>query len=110
MAAIIKGDNIIGIVEHHTRLLHPQKIERLLIQFANGRLSDEEVFKDNGHGLFFLDHPPNFSEIQKLVATGPNRSILARTTLPVYFAAPAGDVMMTGPIGLVEVAKKKFKF
>jgi len=109
MAAIIKEHKIIGIVEHHTNMLTPQKMEHLLIQFANGRLSNEEVFKDNGHGLFYLDNPPNFSQIKKFVATGPNRSILAGTALPVYFVAPAGDVMMTGPIGLVEVAKKKFK-
>ncbi|UCH02346.1 MAG: hypothetical protein JSV20_00690, partial [Candidatus Bathyarchaeota archaeon] len=108
MAAIIKEHKIIGIVEHHTSILNPQKIEHLLIRFANGRLSNEEVFEDNGHGLFYLDNPPNFSKIQKLVVTGPNRSILTGTALPVHFAAPAGDVMMTGPIGLVRVALKKF--
>jgi uncharacterized protein (DUF1786 family) len=96
-------------MEHHTQLLNPRKIERLLIDFADGKLTDEEVFKDNGHGLFFLAKPPGFSKIEMIAATGPNRNILAKTNLPVYFAAPAGDVMMTGPVGLVEAVKRKFK-
>jgi uncharacterized protein (DUF1786 family) len=109
IAAIISEGNIVGVVEHHTRLLNPQKLERLLVDFADGKLTDEEVFRDNGHGLFFLSEPPMFSKMERVAATGPNRNILAKTNLSVHFAAPAGDVMMTGPIGLVEAAKSKFK-
>ncbi len=109
MAAIILREKIVGVMEHHTRLLNPQKIKRLLVSFADGRLSDEEVFKDGGHGLFFLSEPPGFSKIERVAATGPNRSVLAQTSLPVHFATPVGDVMMTGPIGLVEATKRKFK-
>lgn len=109
MASIISEGNIVGVMEHHTGLLNPQKIESLLVNFANGKLSNEEVFKDNGHGLFFLTKPPGFSKIEKMVATGPNRHILAKTNLSFHFASPAGDVMMTGPIGLVEATKRKFK-
>jgi uncharacterized protein (DUF1786 family) len=109
MAAIISEGEIVGVLEHHTRLLNPQKIERLLVDFANGKLTDEEVFKDNGHGLFFLAEPPRFSRIEKIAATGPNRNILSKTKLSVHFASPAGDVMMTGPVGLVEAAKRRFK-
>jgi len=109
MAALISERNIAGVMEHHTRLLNPQKIGQLLVDFADGKLTDEEVFKDNGHGLFFLSEPPGFSKMEIVAATGPNRSILAETNLCVHFAAPSGDVMMTGPIGLVEVTKRKFK-
>jgi len=109
MAAIILEGNVIGVMEHHTRLLNPQKIERLLVDYADGKLTDEEVFKDNGHGLFFLEEPPSFLKIEKIAATGPNRDILTKTHLSVHFANPAGDVMMTGPIGLVEAAKRKFE-
>ena len=108
MAAIIFRGRIVGLLEHHTQALNPHKIERLLIDFADGELSNEDVFKDGGHGLFFLDDPPRFSKIKTIAATGPNRHILAKTNLSIHFAAPAGDVMMTGPIGLVEVAKRKF--
>jgi len=109
MAAIISRERIVGVMEHHTRLLNPRKIEHLLVNFADGRLSDEEVFKDGGHGLFFLSEPPSFSKIERVAATGPNRNILAKTNLSVHFAAPVGDVMMTGPMGLVEATKRKFK-
>lgn len=107
IAAIISRDEINAVLEHHTRLLNPQKIERLLKDFADGTLSDGEVFEDNGHGMFYLRNPPGFSEIGKVVATGPNRKVLEKTNLQVHFAAPAGDVMMTGPIGLVEATKRK---
>lgn len=107
MATIISAGKIVGMLEHHTRLLTPQKIERMLMEFADGKLSDEEVFQDDGHGLFFLSDPPGFSEVEKIAATGPNRKILGNANLPVHFAAPAGDVMMTGPMGLVEATFRK---
>ncbi|MFQ5834701.1 MAG: DUF1786 domain-containing protein [bacterium] len=109
MAAIISGGSIMGVMEHHTRFLSPLKIEKSLIDFADGRLTDEEIFKDSGHGLFFLSEPPGFSNIETVAVTGPKKNILAGANLPVYFAAPAGDVMMTGPIGLIEVTKRKFR-
>ena len=108
MAAIISNGNIVGMMEHHTSLLDPQKIERFLINFADRKLSDKEVFEDGGHGLFFLTEPPSFLDIDRVAATGPNRNILVKTKLSFHFAAPAGDVMMTGPIGLIEAAKRKF--
>ncbi|MFW6117819.1 MAG: hypothetical protein ACOC6G_04455 [Thermoproteota archaeon] len=55
----------------------------------------------------FLSEPPGFSRIEEIIVTGPNRKILTRGSLPVHTAAPAGDVMMTGPIGLVEAAEKR---
>jgi uncharacterized protein (DUF1786 family) len=106
MAAIIAGGEVTAVLEHHTRLLNPQKMERLLRDFADGKLCDEEVFEDNGHGMFYLKKPPGFSKIEKVVVTGPNRKVLAETNLNVHFATPAGDVMMTGPIGLVEATKR----
>jgi len=109
MAAILSEGNIVGVMEHHTRLLNPRKIERLLVDFADGKLTDEEVFKGNGHGLFFLSKPPGFSKIERIAATGPNRNILTKTNLSVHLAAPAGDVMLTGPVGLVEATRRKFK-
>ena len=109
MAAIVSKGEVVAVLEHHTRLLNPQRMEQLLKDFADGKLSDEEVFKDDGHGMFYLKKPPGFSAIKKVVVTGPNRNILAKTNLQVHFATPAGDVMMSGPIGLVEATKRKHK-
>ena len=107
MAAIIANGEVIGILEHHTRLLNSKKIEKLLKDFTNGKLTNNQVFEDNGHGVFFLKKPPGYQKIEKIVATGPNRKILQETSLDVHFATPAGDVMMSGPIGLVEATKIK---
>lgn len=107
MAAIIAKGKIVGLMEHHTRLMNTQKMEQILIDFTDGKLTNEGVFNDNGHGLFFLSEPPGFSSIEEIIATGPNRKILTRSSLKVHTAVPAGDVMMTGPMGLVEAAKKK---
>jgi uncharacterized protein (DUF1786 family) len=107
MAAIISGGEVTAVLEHHTRLLSPEKMEKLLRDFADGKLSDDAVFGDNGHGMFYLKKPPGFNEIEKVVVTGPNRSLLAKAGFPVHFATPAGDVMMTGPMGLVEATKRK---
>jgi uncharacterized protein (DUF1786 family) len=109
IAALISDGNITGILEHHTRMLSPTKIERFLIDFTNGTISDNEVFKDGGHGLFYLAKAPGFTEIDRILATGPNRRLLAESNLEISFANPAGDVMMTGPIGLVEASIRKLR-
>jgi hypothetical protein len=40
--------------------------------------------------------------VECIVATGPMRKILEKTDLNVHYAAPAGDVMMAGPVGLIK--------
>jgi uncharacterized protein (DUF1786 family) len=107
MAALISEGRITGVMEHHTRYLDHRKLRRLLIDFMNGSLTDEEVFSDKGHGAFYITDPLGSKNIDTIVATGPNRNILEKTGLPVHFAAPAGDVMMSGPIGLIEAAKAR---
>ena len=107
IAAIVSRGEITAIMEHHTRLLNPQKIEKNLVNFVDGKLSNEEILKDKGHGLFFLTDPPGVSNIEKIVVTGPQRNLLTKSNLPIHFAAPGGDVMMTGPIGLVEATLRR---
>ena len=109
MAAIISESEISVLMEHHTRRFTSLKIRQLLTDFADGKLSDKEVFEDGGHGLFYLSKPTSFPKIEVIAATGPNRSVIRETGLQVHFAAPAGDVMMTGPVGLIEAAKRKFE-
>ncbi|MCW4038208.1 MAG: DUF1786 domain-containing protein, partial [Candidatus Bathyarchaeota archaeon] len=73
MAALLEDEEIVGVLEHHTQLLNPQKIDRLLVAFADGRMSNEEVFRDRGHGSFLLKEPMGFSTIETIAVTGPNR-------------------------------------
>ena len=109
MAAIISKGGIQCLMEHHTCLLNPEKLERLLVNFADGNLANEEVFREGGHGLFYLEEPSGFSKVNIIAVTGPNRKLASKTDLPCYFAVPGGDMMMTGPIGLIEATKRKYK-
>ncbi len=105
VATKISNGEVTGIVEHHTRLLSAQKIEELLVVFDDGKLRGEEVFQDGGHGLFLLRDPSGFSEINRIVAMGPNRGIVSGLSLNVHFTVPVGDVIMTGPIGQIEAVQ-----
>ena len=95
-------------MEHHTCILDSKKLEQLVVRFADGDLTNEVVFREGGHGLFYLPQPPGFSQIDVIAVTGPNRKLASKTNLPNYFAAPGGDMMMTGPIGLVEATNRKY--
>jgi len=107
-ATILKGE-IGGILEHHTELLTPKRLKRLLKDFADGKLTDEDVFSDGGHGLAFARKPQGFSKIDLIAVTGPNRHLIEKAGIEAHFASPAGDMMMTGPMGLVAAAKKKYQ-
>lgn len=109
MAATISKGYIRGLMEHHTCLLDPEKLERLLVKFADGNLTNEEVFREGGHGLFYLREPLGFSKVEMISVTGPKRELATKIDFPCYFAVPGGDMMMTGPIGLVEAINRKYK-
>ncbi len=104
MASIIKNRRIYGIMEHHTKLLNAKRLERFIRKFINGKLADNEVFGDGGHGAFYTS--PIKSRIEFITVTGPNRDMITETGLKHYFAVPGGDMMMTGPLGLVRVTKE----
>lgn len=109
MMALIKEGRIIALLEHHTHMLNKNKIRDLFVKLAEGSITNEDVFNDGGHGVFYLDAPPGIDEVERIVVTGPNRSIVENLNLPIHFAAPAGDVMITGPIGLIAAIKEKFR-
>jgi len=108
MAALLKEGMILALLEHHTKALNPEDLKRDLMGFADGKLEDEDVFARGGHGLFYLQDPPGFSEVGLIAATGPQREMMARSGLAVYYPAPYGDMMMTGPAGLIWTAEEKF--
>lgn len=104
-AALIQEDRIFGIYEHHTGLLTPDKLAQHLSRFQAGELKHEEIFDDNGHGCTI--HPDYLRErpFTFTVITGPRRS-LARGW-PGVFAAPLGDMMLTGCFGLADAWLEK---
>jgi uncharacterized protein (DUF1786 family) len=104
-AALIQEDRMFGIYEHHTGMLTPDKLAQHLSRFQAGELKHEEIFGDNGHGCAI--HPDYHSErpFTFTVITGPRRS-LARGW-PGVFAAPLGDMMLTGCFGLADAWLEK---
>ncbi|NYB52047.1 MAG: DUF1786 domain-containing protein [Methanobacteriaceae archaeon] len=99
LAASFTDGKIHGVFEHHTSLLTPKRIEELVLRLCEGNITHQEVHEEGGHGAWAVEGIGSYGCV---VATGPKRSILAETDLQVHNAAPGGDVMMTGPAGLIK--------
>ena len=97
-AASIKDGLIQGVFEHHTRNLTNEKLEYYLKRLAKGTITNSEVKDDHGHGACVI----NPIKIEKVIVTGPKRNLIENTNLNWHHATPAGDVMMTGTVGLIK--------
>jgi uncharacterized protein (DUF1786 family) len=105
VAALIKGDKVWGIYEHHTSLLTPVRLKGHLDQFRSERLTNQEIFDEMGHGCELLPGAKEVSPFTHLSITGPHRERFA--SLQGHMAAPFGDMMLTGCFGLVEAVKRR---
>ncbi|MDQ3809579.1 MAG: DUF1786 domain-containing protein [Chloroflexota bacterium] len=88
----------VGLFEHHTGELTPERLGRYIDQLGGGSISNEEVFNDKGHGALVLDAapPPDL-----LATTGPRRALLVDSGRRPYLAVPHGDMMLAGNFGLL---------
>jgi uncharacterized protein (DUF1786 family) len=109
LAFRLQDDLVEGVFEHHTGLVDRPKLDRLLGDFASGKLTHEEVFQDHGHGaLIYAAKPYPLGEGEyDVVITGPRRNLMGDSALRTYFAAPFGDMMLTGCFGLLAAAAAK---
>lgn len=107
IAALLIEKKIEGLYEHHTHELTPEKMEHDLRLFVRGELDGKKVFEENGHGAITLK--PFHGEIPVIV-TGPNRDLFRETSFKFIYAAPGGNTMMTGPMGLVRAAQYQFAY
>jgi uncharacterized protein (DUF1786 family) len=98
LAFHLRGYSIMGLFEHHTDFMTVEKLDDMTQRLAKGTLSNEEVFESEGHGCHIIegDGSPDF-----LAVTGPRRNLMANSALNPNFAAPHGDMMLTGCFGLV---------
>ena len=103
MALVVEGE-VQGILEHHTSLLTPQKLQDYITRFPQGKISNEEIYEDGGHGAFFLTKTQTAGRI---AVTGPKRAMMKETGLSYVLPAPGGNMMMTGPWGLVKAARMR---
>jgi uncharacterized protein (DUF1786 family) len=94
IAMSLNEKRIAGVFEHHTKLLDKQKLGYYIKKLSDGTITFKEVFDDGGHGALAIEE--NQPEILSL--TGPKREKMKGLGI---FSAPAGDMMMTGPVGLI---------
>lgn len=104
ICVITLNGRLAGVFEHHTRLLDPAGLNERLRRFLAGRLTSAEVREDGGHGAVL---PAAAPAGLPLYATGPRRELLAGSTLPFEFAAPHGDMMLTGCFGLLRAFEER---
>jgi uncharacterized protein (DUF1786 family) len=108
IAFIISDEKVISVFEHHTGKLNSESLEMLLRKFAANNVSHEDVFGHHGHGALSLKeytYDLNDEDLE-LVVTGPRQNMIRKTGLNPIFAAPFGDMMLTGCYGLLAAIKR----
>ncbi len=99
LAGVIGGGRLLSLFEHHTHQMTANKLNDYLKRLCSGRLDFQEVFDDGGHGCYIgesVDKPGS------MLVTGPRREIMRHSKLDFRFAAPFGDMMLTGCFGLMD--------
>ncbi len=104
IAFLVRGETVYGVFEHHTVILNPDRLRDFIARFRTATLPNEEVLADNGHGCYVRSDYPRHEPFAHVVVTGPNRHMAAG--MGWHTAAPHGDMMMTGPFGLVAAARR----
>jgi len=104
-AALIDSE-LAGFFEYHTRDITVEKLDLLIRGLADGKLDHEQVLKEGGHGAY-MRLAPGFDSIEMIVATGPKRTLVRSSRLPISYGAPLGDNMMTGTVGLLEAIRRR---
>ena len=98
----LRGRKIASLFEHHTGEVTTQQIVTFTERMASGTLTNDEVFNTKGHGAYHADRSLVSGQVPRTVAaTGPQRAKLRPSRLDPYFAAPFGDMMISGCFGLL---------
>ena len=106
IAAILSEGRICAVFEHHTSSMKGEKVREFTQKLCRGTLEEGEVFDDGGHGSYIGSLPDG---VRSILITGPRReSFLSCEALKgAVAAAPAGDMMITGCLGLIKAWKKR---
>ncbi|MCS7260238.1 MAG: DUF1786 domain-containing protein [Anaerolineae bacterium] len=101
LAFRLGNEGIEGLFEHHTGEINAVQLGIFLERLAEGTLTHEEVFDTQGHGALLFHKRVIPPEERFWVVTGPRRNLLRAIPHPKLFAAPFGDMMLTGCYGLI---------
>ncbi len=99
LALLVRGEELFGVMEHHTESVDLAKIDRLVARLVTGDITHDEVFDGDGHGALVLDRYRAAGPFSFTAITGPNRRLAK--ALGWYEAAPHGAMMLSGCFGLV---------
>jgi len=98
----LRGRKVASLYEHHTGEVSAGQIVTFSKRMAEGTLEHGEIFNSKGHGAYHHDRTLVPDRLPEMVAvTGPQRSKISGTALRPYFAAPFGDMMISGCFGLL---------
>jgi uncharacterized protein (DUF1786 family) len=95
---LVEGQ-VVGLFEHHTGELTPERLASYVEQLAQGSISNADVFADKGHGALVLDADAPRPDV--VAVTGPRRRLLVDSGSQPYLAIAHGDMMLTGNFGLL---------
>ncbi len=98
LAGIVNEGALLSIFEHHTSMMTARKLDSYLKRLCDGTLDFQEVFDDGGHGCFVREA----MKPDSVLVTGPRRELMRHSKLDLRFAAPFGDMMLTGCFGLLD--------
>ncbi len=103
LAFRLRDQQVEGVFEHHTGMLDQPKLDGLLRSLADSSIKHQDIFDDHGHGALVTNPSPlNLPDDGfGVVITGPRRNMMQDSSLRPYFAAPFGDMMLTGCFGLL---------
>ena len=121
ICAVAREGRLAGVFEHHTARLDGPGLDERLRRFFAGELTSAMVREDGGHGAvlapgaldgFGLKGPSvgrsaDGDAPTRIVVTGPRRDLLRGSGLPLEFAAPHGDMMLTGCYGLLRALRER---
>jgi uncharacterized protein (DUF1786 family) len=99
LGLLVRGETLLGVVEHHTEAVDTAKLQRLAARLVAGTITHDEVFEDEGHGALVLDEYRHLAPFEFVAVTGPNRRLAK--ALGWYEAVPHGAMMLSGCFGLV---------
>lgn len=109
LAFHLHGHEVAALYEHHTGEMTVDQIEDFSLRLVEGTLEHQEVFGSKGHGAFYVSPRPQPKGVPFLAVTGPQRNRLRDTRLlHPYFAAPHGDMMLSGCFGMVAAFASRF--
>ncbi|MBE8538736.1 DUF1786 family protein [Geoglobus acetivorans] len=95
-AVIDRDGRIYSLMEHHTSIVKNMDVKELAGKFIRGELDNETVYEQGGHGAWI----DAVVDVKDFVKTGPNAHIA-----DFREANPAGDVMVVGNLGMVNLLK-----